>query len=112
MIYRALDSNGDYTFGQNTNNFLRASEAVAQAIKTKLLLLSAEWWEDQADGLPLFQKILGRTSTRTADMLIRSRIMETPNVIGIESFNSSIVQRNYSMQAKINTMFGTVEVSL
>ncbi len=39
MIYRRIDANGDYTFGQGKFNFVSGTEAVAQAIKTNLLLL-------------------------------------------------------------------------
>ena len=54
MIYRMLDADGDYVFGRSKHAYLEGVEAVAQAIKTRLLLLYAEWWEDREDGLPLF----------------------------------------------------------
>ena len=57
MKNRRLTDNWDYTFGHGINDYLTGVEAVAQAIKSRLLLLYHEWWEDLEDGLPLFEKI-------------------------------------------------------
>ena len=59
MRYRALSPTGDFSFGKGGQDYLTGTEAIAQAIRTRLLLLLGEWWEDQEDGLPLFQRILG-----------------------------------------------------
>ena len=59
MIYRKLDENWDYIFGRGRNAYLEGADAGAQAIKSRLLLLYSEWWEDLEDGLPLWEKILG-----------------------------------------------------
>ena len=59
MIYRRLDADYDYTFGQGKQDFVSGVDAVAQAIYTRLFLLFGEWWEDQKDGLPLWQSIIG-----------------------------------------------------
>lgn len=99
MKYRALDSNGDYRFGKSIQDFLTDVEAVAQAIKTNLLLLQGEWWEDTSAGLPLFQNILGQSGTpdhlNAADLLIKERILSTKGVAEIQSFQSSYVNRRY-----------------
>ncbi len=54
MIYRKLDENRDYIFGRGKNAYPEGADAVAQAIKSRLLLLYSEWWEDLEDGLPIF----------------------------------------------------------
>lgn len=46
MIYRRLSKDWDYTFGNGTSNYIKGAEAVAQAIKSRLLLLYGEWWEE------------------------------------------------------------------
>ena len=50
MRYRALDDNGDMTFGGNNKNFLKDIKAVIQAIKTRIKLLKGEWWENTETG--------------------------------------------------------------
>lgn len=118
MLYRQLDNNGDYSFGKNMQNFIIDAEAVAQAVKTRLLLLKEEWWEDTGEGLPLFQSILGQSGTEehlvAADLLIRERIIGTTGVANIASFNRTYENRQYAISCTITTTTGqtaTVEVT-
>ena len=53
MKYRKLDENGDYSFGNNSLDFISDADAIAQAIKTKILLFYGEWWENTAIGIPM-----------------------------------------------------------
>lgn len=111
MIYRRLDNNGDYSFGRSKQDFISGSDAVAQAIKTRLLLLTSEWWEDQADGTPLFQSIIGTTGTEenleSVDLIIKERIINTENVDEITDYSSTYENRNFSVSCTVNTTFGT-----
>lgn len=115
MIYRRLDANYDYVFGQNQQNFVSDVEAVAQAIMTRLKLLYSEWWENEADGLPLWQSILGTTgkNIRAVDGIIRERIVGTAKVTSIESFSSDFDSetRAYTFTAVVNTAYGQVTVT-
>lgn len=116
MKYRALDSEGDYTMG-NMQVFLIDVNAVAQAIKTNLKLLKSEWWEDQSDGLPLFQSILGRfgnpNNLKATDLIIQERILKTQGVSKILSFESNYVNRQYAVtNCVVKTIYGqTVTVT-
>ena len=78
--YRRL-INGDYSFGRNNGDFLTGIDAVSQAIRTRLLLLKGEWWEDTEQGLPLFQSILGQYETQPIDLLVQDTISNTKDVI-------------------------------
>lgn len=115
MIYRRLDADGDYTFGQGQQNFLSGVDAVAQAILTRLKLLYGEWWENQTDGLPQWQKILGVTgkNIRAVDGIIRERIVGTANVTSLASFTSDFDSetRVYTFTAVVNTAYGQVTVT-
>lgn len=113
MKYRTLDSNGDYSFGKGQQNFLVDAAAVAQAVKTNLLLLQGEWWEDTGNnGLPLFQNILGQTGTpdhvQAADLIVQQRIASTEGVASITSFGSTYDSevRQYTVSCTITTTFG------
>jgi len=113
MIYRRLDSNGEYSFGRNSQDFISETDAVAQAVQTRLNLLKGEWWEDADDGLPLFQNILGSSGSnqniRVIDNIIKKRINETAGVLSIDSFVSSYNSeiRAYNYQATITTIYST-----
>jgi hypothetical protein len=82
-------------------NFIKDTDAVVQAIKTNLLLLEGEWWEDISEGLPLFQSLLGQSGTQehldAADLLIKERILSTQGVSQIQDFQSSYENRRYTI---------------
>ncbi len=114
MRYRRLDADGDMVAGQGRNDFATGREAVAQAVKTRLWLLYGEWWEDQTDGLPLWQQILGvaGVTKEQLDRIYQTRIAATPEVTAITELASSLVSRSYSMTCKAATPYGAVAVSL
>jgi len=111
IIYRKLDQNGDYTFGRR-NAFFSETEAVAQAVKTRLLLFKGEWWENILDGTPFFQEIAGQffsAADRAAqiDLVFSERITGTRGVAEITVFNSEINPhtRTYSASVTIRTIY-------
>ena len=115
MIYRRLSKEWDYTFGNGVSNYVNGAEAVGQAIKSRLLLLYGEWWEDQEDGLPLWQKIMGTSgrpeNQQAVDLIIRDRISETEGVLAIIAWTSSFENRNYVFRALVETKYGTLSVT-
>lgn len=116
MRYRKLDSNGDYTFGGNSNDFYGGTTAVSQAVYTNLKLLAGEWWEDTSQGLPLFQNILGQSGTtekqQAADLLIQGVISNTPGVISIKNYSGTYSNRTYSISCTVQTQYGDATVQV
>lgn len=112
MKYRALSSTGDYTFGLSAVNFLANSpECVAQAVQTRLLLAKGEWFTDIIDGTD-YAKILGKTNRVIADQEIKTRILNTPGVKSIDSYTSSVTDRNLQVTATITTIYGVTLVTV
>lgn len=113
MKYRRLSLDRDYVFGFGNNCFVSGSDAVAQAIQTKLKMFQGDYWENLEDGLPFFQEIAGEKNVSAIDLLYQSRVLEVPNVTGIESFSSSLADRQYTATMTVTTSFGTtVEVTI
>lgn len=110
MRYRRLDQNGDYTFGGGSTNIIHDKEACAQAIRTRLLLLLGEWWEDLKDGLPLFQDILAQRTIKYAEKVLHERIEGTQHVNKITFFQSYFNNddRQYYFLAIVDTDFGEI----
>jgi hypothetical protein len=110
MIYRRLDVNDDYILGSGQQTFVSGADAVRQAIYTRLKLLLEEWWEDNEDGLPLFQSILGArvNSQQAIDVIIRNRIQGTADVTDVYDFISSFdtQTRAYRFQCQVDTVYG------
>lgn len=113
MKYRKLDKNDDYTFGKR-DGFHFDTEAVAQAVKTRLLLLRGEWWENPDDGIPLFEEILGQhfrtdESPAEVDLILSERMVSTTGVVEIMDFSSKINPdtREYFANVTIRTIYNT-----
>ena len=107
MIYRKLDENGDYSFGNNSFDFVSDDEAIAQAIKTKLYLFYGEWWEDISLGLPMFQSILGQVSNsnlkQTVILLSAEQISLVKGVSSVDSINVTISARKLDLEIEVTT---------
>ena len=114
MIYRRLDNKGDYSFGRGRQDFTSGAAAVGRAVKTRLLLLSGEWWEDQSDGTPLFQSILGAPGTpdniSAVDLLIQERITSTEGVTEILEYANDYKNRACSVKCTVGTVYGPTTV--
>lgn len=113
MKYRKLDENDDYTIGRR-NEMYEGTEAVAQAVKTRLLLLFGEWWENRQDGTPLFEKVLGQRlrvdeTPDEIDLVFSERISGTQGVSEITRFESKIdaESRAYTAEITIKTVYDT-----
>ena len=109
MKYRALDSNGDYSFGKSMQEFKAYNDAVVQAVYTNLRLLKGEWWEDINEGFPLFQSALKTSGTddhiKAVDMMVKERILSTTGVVDIVSFESNLEDRKYRAVCSIKTRY-------
>lgn len=113
MKYRKLDENEDYTIGRRDEMY-EGTEAVAQAVKTRLLLLFGEWWENRQDGTPLFEKVLGQRlrvdeTPDEIDLVFSERISGTQGVSEITRLESKIdaESRAYTAEITIKTVYDT-----
>lgn len=118
MRYRALDENGDYTFGRGKDNFLvNSPDMVRQSIQTRLLLIRGEWFLDKTEGTP-WDKVIGKGTNKTHDLVIQTRILQTKGVSSIVQYQSQVdpVTRSLSIAALVITIYSTdpvpVEVQL
>ena len=114
--YRRLDADGDMLFGRGAESFAQGVEAVRQAIETRLKLLRGEWWERPADGLPLYQQMLGRPCTQAQkelmDLLVTERIADTRSVTRVYDAQSAFDGRAYRFTCNVQTEFGTTTVEV
>ena len=111
MKVRKITTNGDYSMGHGNSDFLsNTPEAVAQNVKTRLALWQGQWFLDIDEGTPWLQEILGKHDA--VDAVIKNRILETPGVLSISSFESifNSDERRMTFTVVIDTEYG--EVSL
>lgn len=114
MRYRKLDAEGDYTFGNQQADFHRDSPlAVAQAVRTRLLLNQGEWFIDTAAGMPWATQVLGERTTGTRDGAIKKRILGTAGVTQIDTYASEFdpSTRKLVVTVTITTRYGQTSLS-
>ena len=114
MKYRRITSYGDYSFGSGSKNYVEGNEAVAQAIRTKLLLFYGEWWENLGEGIPMFQSVLGQTNPETIksslSMLVEQRIMEIQEVKSVKNIEIDYDKRNRTISMEVDVVTTSGEI--
>ncbi len=114
MRYRALDANGDYTFGQGPGSWLvNSSACVAQAVLTRLRLHTGEWFLDSSVGTPYSTEILGNNTQPLYDQALKSVILGTEGVSSIDSYTSTYdsAARSLTVEATIMTIYGSTALT-
>lgn len=109
MRYRAMSADFDYTFGQGQANFLiNTPVAVAQAVLTRMRLITGEWFLDLREGLPLYTDIIGKNTLDLYDQAIKLRVLDTQGVTEIVSYASQLDReaRQLRVQLTIDTVYG------
>nr|DAS01932.1 MAG TPA: Protein of unknown function (DUF2634) [Caudoviricetes sp.] len=111
MRYRALDENGDFVLS-NGHAYIEGTDAVRQAVLTRLRLLVYEWWEDIEDGVPYWQKIIASRDVKAAQQIIRERIQQTPGVLSILYFDPDWDNENRTLtiRAAIQSSYGAFSI--
>ncbi|NHB88734.1 hypothetical protein [Photorhabdus tasmaniensis] len=112
MRYRREIDN-DYVFGRGEASFLiNSPEAVAQAVKTRLMLCSGEWFLDDREGTD-YGKVLGKGTSGFYDLIIRQRILQTQGVSEIIHYRSerNPSTRKITITATIDTIYGQTGVT-
>jgi hypothetical protein len=116
MRYRALDENGDYTFGRGAGNFLvNSPDTVRQSIQTRLGLLQGEWYLNQQSGTPWLQQILVKGAvSKVYDLAIQTRILQTQGVKSIITYSSTAdpVHRSLAVSALVQTIYSVDPINV
>jgi hypothetical protein len=108
MRYRQQDAAGDYVFMGRSPFLIDSSEAVVQAIKTRLTLFVKDWFVDLREGVDL-SKILGYHTQNTRDLELKKRILGTKGVTMLVSYTSEVTSsRSFIVRATVNTSYGQV----
>jgi hypothetical protein len=111
MRYRILSPTGDYVFGQGRSKFLvNSPDAVGQAAKTRLRLLTGEWFLDQEEGTPYATQILGTNTQSLYDRAIQERVLGTEGVVAIQDYASSLNNRDLTVSITIDTIYGQTTI--
>lgn len=86
------------------------TETVGQRLKIRLLTFLGEWFMDTTYGVPYFSRLLGvkQTSKAAADLIFQQQILLEPGVKEITSFESTFVNRKYSLTFQVRVVTGEI----
>lgn len=113
MKYRRLDENSDMSLGHGGADYLTdLPETVAQAVVTRLRLLTGEWFLDLTEGTPYTPAVLGKHTKDSYDMAIRERVFDTQGVTSIMEYESVFdgETRTLTVTIYIDTMYGPIKL--
>lgn len=86
------------------------TQTVGQRLKIRLQTFLGEWSFNTVYGVPWFQRLLGvkQTSKAAADLIFQSQILAEKGVKEIVSFDSTFVNRQYSLVVRVRVETGEV----
>lgn len=78
---------------------------VAQRLTISLRTFLSEWFLDVNYGVPYWERILGKKTTKnTVDRILQTEILKVQGVLEITEFNSTLSRsREYSMSFRVRT---------
>lgn len=110
MIFRDLDSNGDWEFGQGFQNYAINEAAIDLNIKTSLYSWLNDCFFALTSGIDWANLLGSKNKKSTLDQQTKLIILSSYGVTGILSFNSTLnlATRAYVANYMISTIFTPV----
>jgi hypothetical protein len=106
---------GDFTFGRGLYNYwYNVPEGVAQHIVSRLMLWTGQWFEDSLEGTPWQINVLGERTVSTRDLVVQSRVRETPHVTVMNAYTSrhDPETRTWAAAITVTTEYGPAQIGV
>jgi hypothetical protein len=112
-IVRALDQEGDWTFGTGKGNYLSGNAAMAQQIRSNILQFFNNAFWSMNTGIDWFNLLGSRNNEILLQLAISAAIINTQGVTGQLQLEISLPSnRAFSIQYSVETVFSTVKDSI
>lgn len=105
MIFRSLDSNGDWNFGHGQSSYLSSNAAIGANIRTRILSWVGDCFFDTGAGVDWINRLGSKNQRTLLDNDIRRIILTSYGVTGLVSFDTVLNGRALTVTATINTIF-------
>lgn len=106
MIVRALDINGDWTFGKGRNNYLSGNAAIVQDISLRLKSFLGDCFFAIDEGIDWFN-LLGSKNQVALELAVRSVILGTEGVVKLIDAQVTLEEesRRINMRFIVSTVY-------
>lgn len=107
---RALNRDGDWTFGNNKKDYLDNNKDISQELVSRLKTVANDCYYDRLLGLPIFTE--DKVSPIVMENAIRSIVLGTKGVVDILEFKSRLENREFRVEMTVATLGGEVMLQL
>jgi hypothetical protein len=111
-IVRSIDNNNDFNFGNGRSDYVDNEIALRQNIITRLQEYKKDCFFDKNAGLDYDYYLSNKNTKDSLLKEVRYVILQTDDVMKINSINFSIVDRNILIVATISSIYGTIDINL
>lgn len=105
MIFRNLDSEGDWQFGRGKQSYVSGTAAIAINVKTRLYSWVGDCFFDLPAGIDWWNRLGSKNQRQLLELDMRRIILQSDGVTGITEFDTTLVGREFTASYKINTIF-------
>ncbi len=105
MIFRNLDKNGDWSFGQGLSNYISRNAAIGLNVKTRLLSWLNDCFFDMNAGVDWTNRLGSKNQRTLLERDLRRIILQSYGVTAIVTFDTVLVGRLFTANYTIDTIF-------
>lgn len=107
MIFRNLDSEGDWTFGKGLNNYVKNENAVKLNIRTRLYSWLGDCFFAVDEGIDWYNRLGLKNQKELLELDLRTLILQSEGVTGIINFETLLNNRNFTANYTIQTIYSS-----
>ena len=87
----ALNGSGDIDIDNADIYVVENTDAVAQFLRQKLLMIQPEWFLDESQGMPYLDQLFVKNPSKVViDSIFQKAILETPGVVELMSLSTTL----------------------
>lgn len=105
MIFRNLDLNGDWSFGQGKSNYIATNPAIGLNIRTRILSWLNDCFFDLNAGIDWANRLGSKNQKALLENDLRRIILQSFGVTGILTFTSELNGRRFTANYSVQTIF-------
>ena len=111
MIFRNLDANGDWQFGQGLQSYVSGVDAIGLNIKTRILSWVGDCFFDIKAGIDWTNRLSLKNQKKLLDAELRRIILQSYGVTAITSFDTVLIGRTYKATYAVNTIYSKAYIA-
>lgn len=105
MIFRNLDTDGDWCFGKGIQDMTTENQAIGLNIKTRLLSWVGDCFFDEPAGIDWYNRLGSKNQRALLELDLRRVILQSEGVVSITSFDTILNGRNFTANYAVNTIY-------